>query len=100
MAFAGGLGADVTRLPGDLSVETMLFSESPTRFVLEAPPANVGALEELFAGLPVQRIGQTVKEPRLRIAGPDGAVVVDVFAPIRADWKKFDPGAPQTPKWP
>jgi quercetin dioxygenase-like cupin family protein len=38
--------------------------------------------------------------PHDAIAGPDGAVVVDVFAPIRADWKKFAPGAPQTPKWP
>jgi len=38
--------------------------------------------------------------PHDAIAGPDGAVVVDVFAPIRADWKKFDPGAPRTPNWP
>lgn len=33
-------------------------------------------------------------------AGPEGAVVIDVFAPVRADWKRLAPGAPQAPLWP
>jgi quercetin dioxygenase-like cupin family protein len=33
-------------------------------------------------------------------AGPDGAVVIDVFAPIRADWHRFSAGAPRKPRWP
>ena len=32
--------------------------------------------------------------------GPEGAVVVDVFSPVRADWSKFSPLAPQPPRWP
>ena len=34
------------------------------------------------------------------VTGPDGAVVVDVFAPVRADWSRFEPGALQPPLWP
>lgn len=32
--------------------------------------------------------------------GPEGAVVVDVFSPVRADWSRFQPEPPQTPLWP
>jgi quercetin dioxygenase-like cupin family protein len=34
------------------------------------------------------------------ITGPDGAVVIDVFSPVRADWSRFTPLAPQPPRWP
>ncbi len=33
-------------------------------------------------------------------AGPDGAVVVDVFAPPRTDWRAVERAAPRTPRWP
>jgi phosphoribosylformylglycinamidine synthase II len=84
MAFAGGVGADVTDLkaaaPG-LSDTVRLFSESPTRFVLEVKPTNAAILKEIFAGLPLVKIGTTVKEPRLRIAGENGEWLV---------WAKLD----------
>ena len=84
MAFAGGVGADVTDFktvaPG-LSDTVRLFSESPTRFVLEVKPANAAALKEIFAGLPLVKVGTTVKEPRLRIAGENGEWLV---------WAKLD----------
>jgi len=38
--------------------------------------------------------------PHNATAGPEGAVVIDVFAPIRADWKAFEPGEPTAPRWP
>jgi quercetin dioxygenase-like cupin family protein len=34
------------------------------------------------------------------VAGPDGATVVDVFAPVREDWKKLDRTEPAKPRWP
>ncbi|MGH7761173.1 MAG: cupin domain-containing protein [Candidatus Dormibacteraceae bacterium] len=34
------------------------------------------------------------------VAGPDGATVVDVFIPVREDWKKLDRLDPATPRWP
>jgi len=32
--------------------------------------------------------------------GPDGAVVIDVFAPARADWRQLESLDPQQPLWP
>jgi quercetin dioxygenase-like cupin family protein len=32
--------------------------------------------------------------------GPEGAVVLDVFAPTRDDWAAFEPQAPREPLWP
>jgi quercetin dioxygenase-like cupin family protein len=32
--------------------------------------------------------------------GPEGAVVIDVFAPTRDDWKAIEPGTPRPPRWP
>ena len=34
------------------------------------------------------------------VTGADGAVVVDVFSPVRADWSRFEKGAPSRPIWP
>ncbi|HJZ91691.1 MAG TPA: phosphoribosylformylglycinamidine synthase subunit PurL [Gemmataceae bacterium] len=84
MAFAGGVGADVADLkavgPG-LSDTGRLFSESPTRFIIEVRPADTTALREVFADLPLAKIGTTVREPRLRIAGESGEWLI---------WSKLD----------
>lgn len=32
--------------------------------------------------------------------GPDGAVVIDVFAPVRADWLELEAQEPSRPLWP
>jgi quercetin dioxygenase-like cupin family protein len=37
--------------------------------------------------------------PHAVVAGPRGAVVLDVFAPTRDDWT-FEPGAITRPRWP
>ena len=34
------------------------------------------------------------------VAGPEGCTVVDVFAPIRADWEKLPRPDPFLPEWP
>ncbi|MDQ3691602.1 MAG: cupin domain-containing protein [Chloroflexota bacterium] len=44
------------------------------------------------------RIGADV--PHEAHAGPDGAVVIDVFSPIRADWDTFPTLDPTAPVWP
>ena len=81
MAFAGEVGVDVTGLsvlPGadGLPDDAKLFAESATRFVIEATVANAVALAAQFAGLPFAKVGTTVKEQRLRIAGADGEWLV------------------------
>ena len=32
--------------------------------------------------------------------GPEGAVVIDIFAPIRSDWDTLPTNAPTPPSWP
>ena len=38
--------------------------------------------------------------PHHVVAGPEGCTVVDVFAPIRADWEKLPRPEPFPPDWP
>jgi phosphoribosylformylglycinamidine synthase subunit PurSL len=102
MALAGGLGADVS-LSGAPREEdaaddlVLLFSESPTRFLLEARPRDAGALEDRLAGLPVGRLGEVVSRngdapaaaPRLTVVGLDGSVVVDASVDdMKAAWQR------------
>lgn len=94
MAFAGGIGADVTgigQLAGadGLSDTERLFSESTTRFLVEVQPDKVAAFVEQFTGLPHCEIGQTVREPRLRIAGTSGEwLVYAKLAELKEAWQK------------
>jgi quercetin dioxygenase-like cupin family protein len=38
--------------------------------------------------------------PHAVVAGPDGAIVVDIFTPVRADWARLVPGPIRPPRWP
>ena len=38
--------------------------------------------------------------PHKAVAGPTGCVLIDVFAPIRDDWRIHEPQALKLPKWP
>jgi unsaturated pyranuronate lyase len=38
--------------------------------------------------------------PHSAVAGPDGAVVIDVFAPPRNDWAELEPLEARPPHWP
>jgi quercetin dioxygenase-like cupin family protein len=38
--------------------------------------------------------------PHDAVAGPEGCTVVDVFAPVRADWERLDRPEPFPPQWP
>ncbi len=94
MAFAGGIGADITGLtemPGTttLSDEVRLFSESTTRFVVEVQPQHVEQFKNTFAKLPCAKLGHTVAEPRLRVAGGNGEWLIwTKLAELKEAWQK------------
>jgi phosphoribosylformylglycinamidine synthase len=93
MALAGGIGADLGRLPQIAPLETdevRLFSESTSRFVVEVTPANALALREcLGEQVPWTEIGATCKEPRLRIAGASGEWIIWANLPdLKEAWQK------------
>jgi phosphoribosylformylglycinamidine synthase len=94
MAFAGEVGADVTGLnewPGanGLSDVVKLFSESTTRFIIEAKPEYREQLQQVFAGLPFAKLGVTVADQRLRIAGANGEWLIGVkLSELKEAWQK------------
>jgi phosphoribosylformylglycinamidine synthase len=88
MAFAGGLGADLTHLPGGSDVVN-LFAESTTRFVVEIAPGKIQAFRRILGDLSLTQLGQTCKEPRLRIAGGSGEWVVSAsLKDLKEAWQK------------
>jgi phosphoribosylformylglycinamidine synthase len=92
MAFAGAIGADVTDLGKSFGQrdEVLLFAESATRFVVEVPPGHAEEFASLFDDKAVlTRLGQTCKEPRLRLAGANGEWVIWAqLAQLKEAWQK------------
>ena len=72
MAFSGGSGVecdlDAVSFEGkSRRHDSILFSESNTRFLVEIRKESVDRFVKLFNGLPIARIGNTVKENHLKI---------------------------------
>jgi len=91
-AFAGGFGidADLARIDAatGLSDEKRLFSESASRLLVTVHPEQQAAFEALFAGQSCARIGSVTAEPKLRIAGQAGKILVDTdIADLKAAWQ-------------
>ena len=42
----------------------------------------------------------TGQVPHSVVSGPDGAVLVEVFSPIRDDWAALEPAGPRAARWP
>jgi phosphoribosylformylglycinamidine synthase subunit PurSL len=92
MAFAGGLGADLThRGNAALPDNVLLFSESTTRFIVEVRPDRAAAFQAcLGSDVPLTQLGQTCKEPRLRIAGTYGEWLIWAeLAALKEAWQKL-----------
>jgi phosphoribosylformylglycinamidine synthase subunit PurSL len=94
MAFAGGVGADITGLnmiagAQNETDDVRLFSESSTRFLVEVKPDNAGAFRALLADVPVSAVGKTVAEQRLRIAGDNGEWLIWArLSELKEAWQK------------
>ena len=94
MAMAGGLGveASLAEVPrGDADhPASLLFSESPTRFVLEVRADDFAPLSEVFAGLPTGRIGRVVSAARLvvREGAAEALPIIDApLSALKAAWQ-------------
>ena len=75
----------------------LLFSESPTRFLIEVRPSCQQLLAEVFNGLPLGRLGEVTSgaggnqaaRPRLVVRGLDESVVIDAdVADLKAAWQR------------
>ncbi len=83
MAFAGGLGIEmrIEKAPfkeGRKRNDTLLFSESNTRFIVEVPKKYKKKFRAAMKGVPTGLIGEVKKEQRFRVIGLDGkSTVID-----------------------
>jgi phosphoribosylformylglycinamidine synthase len=93
MAFAGNLGLqiEVGKIgPEDLPVPVALFSESPSRFLVEVPPAKRSAFEAVMAKTPVFAIdvGKVTADRKLAVLGKDEVIVSETVADLKEAWQK------------
>jgi phosphoribosylformylglycinamidine synthase len=100
MAFAGGVGADLSLAAVRRDVDAkptgptldaiLLFSESNSRFLCEVPSARSVEFEQAMAGVPCARLGETTEARRLRIqgaAGQPGTVLGADLADLKEAWQ-------------
>jgi phosphoribosylformylglycinamidine synthase len=86
MAFAGEIGVDIAREPAAPAREDVfLFSESPTRWLVEVDPKHAAAIKNLFNELPLQQIGKTTPRPMLRI----GTSITTPLSELKAAWQSL-----------
>jgi len=77
MAFAGGIGMEIrlNRVPfksEDRRNDTILFSESNTRFIVEVPKKYKKKFRKIMKGAPTGLIGEVKSQERFSVIGLDG----------------------------
>jgi len=92
VAFGGevGLEIDLARVPaaGVARDDGLLFSESNSRFIVTVARDRRVGFEETLAGVPHACVGEVTAEPRLRIRGLAGKLVVDDdVLELKKKWK-------------
>ncbi|MEW6077990.1 MAG: AIR synthase-related protein [Thermodesulfobacteriota bacterium] len=97
MAGERGLTVDLARAPqaGCLSDATLLFSESPGRFIVTVPPRCQTDFEALFAGHPCARVGTVgAEQGDLIITGANGRTIISTgIGTLRRAWQNPPGGA-------
>ncbi|TWT30910.1 phosphoribosylformylglycinamidine synthase subunit PurL [Blastopirellula retiformator] len=91
MAFAGGLGAEVSldAMPHDVAAKhavSLLFSESNTRFLVEVPAENEKQFQSLLAGVPHAAIGTVVEAPTVTITHDKTTLVSAELDELKQAW--------------
>jgi phosphoribosylformylglycinamidine synthase len=88
MAFAGGLGIDVSLAPfGKLDDAVVLFSETPSRFVVEIEPRHARAFEQIIPS--ALRLGTVTTSGRVHIQSLEGRTLIDEpVESLKASWQR------------
>jgi phosphoribosylformylglycinamidine synthase len=95
MALAGGLGveASIRDVPCDDESAhdvALLFSESPSRFLIEVRPENVREVVDLFGELPIGRLGEVTDSAvgSFVVRGLNGETVIEATASaMKSAWQ-------------
>ncbi len=92
-AFAGDLGLNIrlSRVPFEKinRNDTLLFAETPSRFVVTISPRHQEAFEELFTRLAIGLVGEVTTARVLQIEGIEGNIVCrESLDSLKAAWQK------------
>ncbi len=93
MSFAGGLGMELSLkgvpIEGDIQREdTLLFSESNSRFIVEVNPKIARAFEKALKGIPFGLLGRVKKEPVFTIKDRhDRTLISDTIYNLKTSWQ-------------
>ncbi len=90
-AFAGGIGfrgtinSDLT----DMSTTGFLFSQSPSRFLVEVAAEEEKGFQQITEDVPVTKLGTTTTKKRLLLNDGDGAPIINQpLAELKAAWQE------------
>jgi phosphoribosylformylglycinamidine (FGAM) synthase-like enzyme/phosphoribosylformylglycinamidine (FGAM) synthase PurS component len=88
MAFSGGLGVDVSLAGfGKLDDDVALFSETPSRFVIEVEPGDVAAFEQTIPY--AVRLGTVAATGRVAIKSLEGRTLIEEpIAGLKTTWQR------------
>lgn len=94
MAFAGELGMtlDLRCVPAKTALDdaSVLWSESPTRFLVEVAPEQTSDFEIALADLSFAHVGTITSQPRLVIKGQAGEPILDVdVLDLKSAWQHY-----------
>ena len=92
VAFSGGLGMDISLslVPREeiKRNDSLLFSESQSRFVVTVSPEAQEAFEGIMAGSPVACIGKVISGGTFRVAGVNGETIMEeVIGSLKEAWQ-------------
>jgi phosphoribosylformylglycinamidine synthase II len=94
MAFAGGLGMNINLKDVPLGEaidrdDSILFSESNTRFLVEVAPEDKAAFETMMAGADCAKLGKVTDDRLFKVFSRDGkALVSSVIDELKEAWQK------------
>jgi len=97
MCFTGESGAalDLDEIPRRAPIysdEILLFSESPSRILLEIAPDREAAFLKALRGAPAKRVGTTMANPVLKVTGLDGRIVLEAsLCDLKSAWQNALP---------
>ena len=94
MAFAGGLGANVSlkniaKTDDVVQDDVALYSESNSRFIVEIRPENQDVFEQVMQSVPCALVGHVNQNDQLLIAGLGGDLIIqeNIFN-LKESWLK------------
>lgn len=93
MAFAGGYGMklDLTKVPNENvnRNDTLLFSESNSRFLVEVNKKSIEKFETVMKGKIFAEIGKITDKTNFSVTGLNGKIIIDTpLYNLQKSWKK------------